>query len=222
MSEIVIAAKCLPGERLFKDIAASGLQAVELYLREDILEDSASVISLCKKFPFRYALHAPNKGYQPRELAALASGIDAEVIVFHNNYWEDEWAGVFEAFKNLKTKVCVENIFCAHEPVKIMRRFHAFRCLDLEHLQLETNGVFEEIFLELMKEATHIHLTGYTAGSQMWHTPIHHSPEHNEYILNLIKKSGYKGLVVSEAKVSFQNPTEFKALNEFFQKWKNR
>lgn len=60
-----------------------------------------------------------------------------------------------------------------------------------------------------------------TYGINLWHTPIHYSPDHNNYLLNLIKKAGYSGLVVSEARVSYQSLSEFKKLNEFFQKWKD-
>jgi hypothetical protein len=86
---------------------------------------------------------------------------------------------------------------------------------------MECAGVFEEAFLPVIRQTAHIHLTGYNYGSRLWHTHIHHSPEHNVYLLNLLKKAGYSGLVVSEAKVSLQTLSEFKNLREFIRKWEN-
>jgi hypothetical protein len=91
----------------------------------------------------------------------------------------------------------------------------------MEHIQIECAGYFEEGFVPFIKKAKHIHLTGYTYGSQLWHTHIHQSPEHNIHTLNLLKKMGYSGFVISEAKTSLQTLSEFKNLNEFIQKWQN-
>ena len=83
-------------------------------------------------------------------------------------------------------------------------------------MQLECSGVFEEGFSQSFKQASHVHLTGYVYGSELWHTHIHHSPEHGLYMLNLLDEAGYKGFVVSEAKRSLQTYEEFKKLNDFF------
>src|SRR3972149_6536598 len=93
------------------------------------------------------------------------------------------------------------------------------RCLDLEHLILEVHGIFEEPFIDFLKDSYHIHMTGFTFGTKLWHTPIHYSPEQSIYLLNLIKKAGYSGLVVSEAKESYQTKSEFIKLYDFFKKW---
>ena len=96
------------------------------------------------------------------------------------------------------------------------------RCLDMEHLQIECAGVYEEEFIPVIKQASHIHLTGYASGTGLWHTHIHHSPEHGLYMLNLLKKTGYSGFVVSEAKKSLQTYAEFEKLNDFYRKWRNK
>ena len=70
-----------------------------------------------------------------------------------------------------------------------------------------------------MKSASHIHMTGYIFGSELWHTHIHHSPKHSLYLLELLRKSGYSGFVVSEARTSFQTYQEFRELNKFYQDW---
>src|SRR3989338_7047846 len=94
-------------------------------------------------------------------------------------------------------------------------------CLDLEHFQMQTSGLFEDVLPQIISPAKHIHLTGYFHGSKCWHTHLHHSPEHVKNILNLISLSGYQGYVVSEGKTSLQTLSEFRKLNKFFIDWKS-
>ncbi len=219
---ITIAAKCVPEEEILSNIKRAGLEAVELYLSDDILRNLNKIIQLCKQFPLRYAVHAPNDGCNSYRLAELVKKIGAEVVVFHNIYWEAEWEDIIKFFKNIDTKLCIENTYSVHEPLKFMRRYDLGRCLDLEHLQMECAGIYEEEFSRVIKQAFHIHLTGYVYGSQLWHTHIHHSPEHSLYLLGLLKKAGYFGFVVSEAKESLQTYAEFRKLSEFCRKWRSR
>jgi len=218
---IVLAAKCAPRENILSDIQKAGLEAVEIYLSDEILNDIDSIIRLYAAYPFRYAIHAPIFGFNPSKIVELAKAINAGIVVFHNTYWEDEWKEIYSVFKGISTKPCIENTFSVHEPVKFIRRYGFGRCLDLEHLQIECAGVFEEEFIRVIKQASHIHLTGYTYGSQLWHTHIHHSPEHNLYMLNLLRKAGYSGFVVSEAKTSLQTYEEFRKLREFYDRWQS-
>jgi len=222
-SHIILSAKCAPQKHILSDIHKAGIKAVELYLNKEMLEkDLQDIVHTCKNFPLRYSVHAPNNGYNPTKLAKLVKEIFAEVVVFHNVYWEDEWENIIRIFKKIKTKLCVENVYSVHEPLKFIRRYNIGSCLDMEHMQMECAGVYEEVFVPIIKQASHIHLTGYTFGSDLWHTHIHHSPKHNLYILNLIKKSGYSGFIVSEAKTSLQTYEEFKKLNDFWKKWQSK
>lgn len=218
---MILATKCAPQESLLTKVQRAGIEAVELYLSDGHLRDVQTMIRLCKNFPLRYAVHAPNEGFAMEKLAEFSQGINAQVIVFHNVYWEDEWAQIIKQFKRISAPLCVENTYSIHEPVKFMRRYGIGRCLDLEHLQMEACGVYEETFISVIKEASHIHLSGYYYGSPLWHTHIHHSPEHSLYMLNLVGKAGYKGFIVSEAKVALQTYEEFKKLNDFFRSWKS-
>lgn len=218
--DIIITAKCAPQEEILSDIKKAGLEAVELYLSEQFLRDTKKAISLCEDFSFKYAVHASNDGCNLPDLAELVEAIGAEIVVFHDIYWDDEWEDIIKSFKNIKTKLCIENTHSVHEPLKFIRRYGLGRCLDIEHLLMQCAGVYEEEFIRVIKQASHIHLTGYIYGSQLWHTHIHHSPEHSLYLLNLLKKSGYSGFVVSEAKLSLQTYEEFKKLNSFYKMWK--
>jgi hypothetical protein len=219
---LIIAAKCAPQRDILCDIERAGLEAVELYLSESIMGDLKAVINLCQDFPFVYAVHAPSDSYNPLKLAELVKVINARVVVFHNIFWDAEWEEVIRVFKNIRTKLCVENVSSIHEPLRFMRRYGIGRCLDLEHLQIECAGVYEEEFVRVMKEAAHIHLTGYTFGSDLWHTHLHHSEQHCIYMLNLLEKSGYRGFVVSEARPSLQTYEEFVKLRYFYQAWESK
>lgn len=221
-TDIILAAKCSPCARTFEYIQKAGIGALELYLSKEVMSEPKKIVRLCKDFPFRYCLHAPDDHYGIKELAYLTESLKAEVVVFHDIYWEDEWSRILALFKGAAVKLCMENTSCVNESLKFMRRFSLHRCLDLEHLQQECAGVYKEAFLRQMGQSSHIHLTGYSYGSCLWHSHIHHSPKHNLYLLNMLKDSGYRGFVVSEAKKELQTPAEFKKLNKFFKNWQER
>jgi len=216
---MIIAAKCAPCEDKLSWVKNAGLEAVELYLSKDYLKSIPGLIERCKKFALRYAVHAPTDGSGLKELRDLIRGIGAEVVIFHNIYWEDEWGDIVKYFQENPVRLCVENTYSSNEAVKFMRRYGIGRCLDLEHAQLECAGVYEDEFINIMQGVFHVHITGYTYGSKLWHTHIHYSPEHNRYLLSLLKKTGYSGFVVSEARPSLQSYAEFKRLREFYEDW---
>lgn len=221
-SDLFLAVKSSPEEKIFLDIQKAGLQAVEVYLSCNMLTEISRIVHLCKRFPFQYAVHAPNDACAPERISELIEAIGARVLVFHNIYWDDEWEHISKVFKNTKTRLCIENISTVQEHWKVIRRYDFGRCIDLEHLQLECAGIYEEEFIPYLRSASHIHLTGYSFGSKLWHTHIHHSPGHGVYMLNLLKKADYKGFVVSEAKTSLQTYKQFKKLNDFFMRWVSR
>lgn len=216
---MILAVKCAPQAEIFSDICKAKISAVELYLTGALLNKVSDIIKLCKNFPLKYALHASNDGGGIEELAELSKKLSAEVVVFHDNYWEDEWDEIIRQFKGSKARLCIENIADVHSPMKFIRRYGMGRCLDIEHLQMQGAGIFEEEYIKLIRDAAHIHLTGYRFGSTLWHTHIHHSPEHGFYLLDLLKKAGYSGFVVSEARISLQSYSEFRKLYDFYQKW---
>ncbi len=216
---MILAVKSAPQRDIFSHIRAADIEAVELYLSREIMRDLDGIITLCREFPFRYAVHAPNDCYVPDELLTLCGAIGAQVAVFHDIFWQDEWEAIARFFKGSRTRVCVENIGSIHEPLKFMRRFSFGRCLDIEHLQMQCGGVYEREFLPLMRGTAHVHITGYTPGSKLWHTHIHVSARHNRHILDLLRESGYTGFVVSEAAASLQTLDEFKRLKKFYETW---
>ena len=214
---MTLAVKCAPDRAILQAIHKAGIGAVELYLSGEIMAQEKRIYELCAEFPFRYVLHAPPLGCALEKLIELAKVIRPEIAVFHNIYWDDEWQSIAKAFKETTAKVCIENTYSAHEPVKFERRYGFGRCVDLEHLQMECCGVYEEEFIKVLRQASHIHLTGYKFGGDKWHTHIHHSLKHGRYLLSLLVKAGYSGIVVSEAKVSLQTYKEFSGLKRFWE-----
>ena len=219
-AEFIIAAKCAPDERILSNIHKAKLKAVELYLNEEWLKQKSLIIRNCRKFPLRYALHAPTDILCPDELVQLAGELGADIVVFHDIFWEDEWAKIAEVFQNTQIKICVENIATNVDTIKIIRRFGINLCLDLEHLQMECGGFYEEASIPIIRRAKHIHMTGYFYSSELWHTHLHYTPKHSYYLLDLIRSTGYQGMIVSEAKPSLQTFEEFQKLYHFFNKWK--
>ncbi len=222
MNNITPAVKCAPDELLLEKIAETGFPAVELYLDNARLRKVDQIVRLCQKYPFRYAVHAPVEGYEPDLIKILAEQLKPEVIVFHDIYWENEWSYLVEILKPVGCKLCLENMVSAVDTFKYLRRFGLGLCLDFEHLILEVNGIFEEAFSNTIKLAKHTHMSGYAWGSGLWHTHIHHSPEQGIFLLNLLRKANYSGMVVSEARVSFQTPEEIKLLYKFFRDWEKK
>jgi hypothetical protein len=214
-----VAVKCAPVRGLLAAAQRAGFEAAELYLDATMLDNVSALVRTCRAFKLRYALHAPNDAYRPHELRVLAQALAARVVVFHSMYWDDQWAEIAALFKESGCTPCVENIGSVHEPARFMLRWGWGRCLDLEHLQIECAGFYEEEFLRVIKGSSHIHLTGYRFGSERWHTHIHHDPSHARYVLGVIKRSGFKGMVVSEARASMQTYAEFKALRAFVDSW---
>jgi sugar phosphate isomerase/epimerase len=216
---ITIAAKCAPDGTILSAIQSAGLSAVELFLNSHWLTRLPEIIPLCRDFQFRYAVHAPTDTFQPDALAEFSAAIGAEIVVFHDIFWDEEWDITLHSFAGSQAKLCMENVASIHGPIKFMRRYNMGCCLDLEHLQLEIGGVFDEEFLRVMKTASHVHMSGYSFGSGMWHTHIHHSPEHCTHLLNLLEDAGYTGMIVSEARVRYQTREEFAGLSSFVSKW---
>jgi sugar phosphate isomerase/epimerase len=211
MPGITLAIKCAPREDVLALAKKAGIEAVELFLSGKILRDLPGVITICKSYPLRYSIHAPNDVHSPEKLVELSSAIEAEVAVFHNIYFDDEWKGIAELFKDTGTKVCIENVSTVLEPLRFMRRHGLGMCLDMEHIQIECAGVFAEGFDYFIRHASHVHMSGYVHGTETWHTHLHRSPEHCVRLLNMLRETGYSGWVVSEE--------EFRGLKEFFGEW---
>jgi hypothetical protein len=61
-------------------------------------------------------------------------------------------------------------------------------------------------------------MPGYTPGTPD-HQPMYTSPEFVTSSLTLLRNAGYRGLVVSETDVPFQNLADLKKDRELFEQW---
>lgn len=217
-----IAAKCAPDEKILSDVQKAGLGAVELYLSRDMLRAPDAVLRAARKFDLTYAVHAPTDDVEPEALKYLVQELHSRIVVFHDILWEDEWPALVETFKGVDTRLCVENITGVHEATKFIRRYGFGRCLDLEHVQFQIIGLFSDEVAGIISTAAHIHVSGYTVGSDRWHTHVHHAPEHGVRLFDLIAGAGYTGMVVSEARVAYQRLEEFVKLKEFYDAWRQK
>jgi sugar phosphate isomerase/epimerase len=215
-----LAAKCAPEPALLSAIAKAGITAVEIYTDGRILAKPSAAIRACRAFDLRYAVHAPVFAHDLPGLINVCKALDAEVCVLHTIYFEDEWKAIARAFSKLKTRPCVENSATVLEPSRYMRRYGFGLCLDLEHLELEIHGVFEEEWLRAVALASHVHATAYAPHSTRWHSHLHHDPRHSRRLLDLLFKAGYRGMVVSEARIQQQTFGEFRRLKTFVDRWR--
>ena len=213
--------KCAPDKKLLSLVADAGFAGVELYTNRHIIAAGDRVIKLCRNFKLRYAVHGPNDDCRVEDLVNFIRKFRPEVLILHNLYWDDEWEYLYKKTKGLPTKVCLENTFSITEPVRFMRRYGFRMCTDLEHLQVEAAGLFGEVFLDILKQAGHVHITGYRYGKTEWHTPAYFNPGHTLKLFRLIKNSGYSGLLVSEAGVKYQTKEGFEQLKRFSEKINN-
>jgi hypothetical protein len=213
---LILAAKSAPDREILSAIKESGIEAVEIFLSKSILDRLDENIILCNEFSFKYAIHAPNDCFMPYELLCFAESVGAEIVVHHDILWDDEWIELINLFRHKNIKLCVENIKTTFDWTKFKRRYDLGVCLDLEHLIFEVGGIFKEEFERIIQFADHIHMTGYIAGSDKWHSHIHHSKDQSRMFLDMVKQTGFSGLIVSEARVSYQTIEEFKSLRYFF------
>lgn len=217
-----IAAKCAPDEKILSDVQKAGLEAVELYLSSDMLRAPDVVVRVARQFDLAYAVHAPTDDIDAAALSHVVRELKSRIVVFHDILWEDEWQGLVEKFKGINTRLCVENISGVHETTKFIRRYGFGRCLDLEHVQFQIIGLFSEEVAGIIMSAAHIHASGYTVGSDLWHTHVHHSPEQGTRLFDLIDGAGYTGMVVSEARVAYQRLEDFVQLKKFYDAWREK
>src|SRR3989338_2891275 len=122
---IALAIKCAPVPDILANVVNAGITGVELYTNLKWLENIQGTIKTCQDFPLRYMVNSPPNDYSPC-IVELAQAINAELVVFHDVFWEDEWSGIKKDFNGTNIQVCVENVSSSIEVVKIMRRRDIF------------------------------------------------------------------------------------------------
>lgn len=215
-----LALKCAAEERFLDLAAEAGAEAVELYTDARLAGKLDATVALCRRYPFAWAVHAPVDGSAVEAAVSLADALSASAVVLHCVYWEDEWPVIARLFRGRERMVCVENLGPSVLQYPVLRRYGFRRCLDLEHLILEVDGIPEDFLHTLLPQVGHVHMTGYTPGGEAWHTPVHHAPEQGRRLLDILLRGGYRGLVVSEAAVRHQTAAEFRATVAFFDGWR--
>ncbi|MBU4501968.1 MAG: sugar phosphate isomerase/epimerase [Nanoarchaeota archaeon] len=216
-----LAVKCLPSYETFRIIEDVDINAVEIYMDSAHLEKQ-EIVTICRDFNFEYAIHAPNDVFAIEETFKFARSINAKLVVTHDLFWEDEWLGIVKISKDSGIPLAIENVDGMLLFQKVIRRYRVKRCIDFEHLILQTNGLSPAIFTLLkgpLSDTIHVHLTGYERGSRKHHTHFYDAPEQTKTILSFLVDSDYNGMVVSEAMVEYQTKEHFKKLKDFYDKF---
>lgn len=208
----------MPSNKIFSIIEEVGISAVEVYSNKNSLQ-SLEIIDVCKQFDFEYVLHAPNDIFAISDTFNLAKSIDANLIVAHDLFWEDEWKKIMQISKDFGIPLAIENtdgfLFCE----KVIRRYNAKRCIDFEHLTLQTNTLTPTVLnlvKPTIKDTIHVHMTGYKTGNGMHHSHFYKSPIQSERILKFLLDNKYNEMAVSEAAVEYQTKEHFQKLKVFY------
>ena len=65
---ITLAVKCAIDEKILINIEKASISALETYTNSKYLSNKKEIKKYCKKFLFRYEVHAPPNGYEPEKL----------------------------------------------------------------------------------------------------------------------------------------------------------
>ena len=218
-SSLQLAAKCLPDPKILERIESAKINAVELYTDAECMK-KVDIVSICDDFPFSYVVHAPNDIVAPKETFELAQAIEANVVVTHDIYWEDEWPEVVKVALDTGISLAIENIDGLFSFEKVLLRYGVKRCLDFEHAVFLMRGFYPDGLKKVIPKTIHVHLSGYEYGNQKYHTHFYESPEHAFKVLGFLESNGYNGMVVSEASIEYQQAEHFKKLKDFFDECK--
>jgi sugar phosphate isomerase/epimerase len=229
MRMLSLATKFLPERLAFETAVEAGFRAAEFWLDANLLAKGEEIAAVASRFPFRYALHFPNRG--PVDNDALKSCVTlyrqlkCTAIVIHQPMFDRHGAALLEQDPDLD--LAIEN------HVLDLPKFDGWAdrspglTLDVEHLwkftlhdaPLTTLLEHVERFLNRhAKKLQHVHLPGYVPGGEE-HCPIHHSPEMAAEVLTRLTAHGFSKLVVSEADAPFQTAEFLVKDVEWFENW---
>jgi sugar phosphate isomerase/epimerase len=224
-----LATKFAPERLAFETAAAAGFRAAEFWLDANLLAKGDEIAAVAARFPFRYALHFPNKGPISTEAlnacVALYRQLKCTAIVIHQPMFDRYGAALRELDGELD--LAIENHILDQTNFDRWADRSPGLTLDVEHLWKFTlhdaplAKLLEQVDRFLDRHAGklhHVHLPGYVPGGEE-HCPIHFSKDMASEVLTRLTNHGFKKLVVSEADSPFQT-TEFLEQDvQWFEDW---
>lgn len=224
-----LATKFAPIRDAFETALKSGFQAVEFWLDEKLLLDSDAIAKLSLEYPFRYALHFPNRGPISddalRGLASLYHQLNCTAIIIHQPMFDRYAKAIGQIDAGLD--LAIENHVLDESQFDHWAEISPGLTLDVEHLWKYTlhdapiEKLLEWVDRLLSRHAHklhHVHMPGYRPGIEE-HQPIYFSPVMATETLTRLADVGFGKLVVSESDIEYQTEEFLRNDVEFFQKW---
>ena len=227
-----LATKFRPHHQAFETAREAGFRGVEFWLDQTVLEDWQRIAALAQQYPFRYALHFPNRTDLPRhslrQVIHLYRELDCTALVIHqptfNKYGQD--------LMRLEpgVELAVENHNLNWPSLIRWVEESPGLTLDVEHLWKFTlrDGSFDQLVDTLdgilsrhVEKLRHVHLPGYWAGG-VEHLPMHHEPQMAIPVLSLLADYGFGQLIVSEANEVYQTLDELRGDVKLYRSWSSQ
>ncbi|HEY5311335.1 MAG TPA: hypothetical protein VIK18_02405 [Pirellulales bacterium] len=209
----------------------AGYRHAEIWTDAAVLADWRAVAERCARYPFRYALHFPNR--EPRDDQTLAAAVslyralDCPAMVIHQPLYDRLAGRLLELDGGLR--LAVENHELSPAEFEAWAHGNPGLTLDVEHLWhfTLTDAPLEQLLdavrsflLRYGHKLWHVHMPGYQPG-QAEHRPMHASPAMVSAVLTLLAEHGYQGLVVSEIAGTYQTADMLAADMVFFRQWES-
>ena len=225
-----LATKFAPDPCSFEMAHSAGFRHAELFLSGPILVDWQTICRHARKYPNSYALHFPNQLDLPPEaldaIVALYRNLGCGSLIVHQPML-DKYR---EALLRLEPELqfAVENHRLTKDGFSRWAEENPGLALDVEHLWKFTcaDGPLEDLLEQLASflnrfghKLRHVHMPGYWPGFKE-HRPMYCARDLVFPVLSLLAESEFKGLVVSEVDMQFQNPMELQMDVLLFKAWR--
>lgn len=224
-----LATKFRPQADAFETAQRAGIRCVEFWLDANVLRQWQAVAALARRYPFRYALHFPNRSdLQPsslRHAVNLYRELDCSAMVIHQPMFDSYGSQLKRLEPSIR--LAVENHRLDDTNLHRWARQSPGLTLDVEHLWKFTlrdsplDHLVDQLDLLLsryVEKIYHVHLPGYLAGGDE-HRPMHHGRQMALAALSLLADHGYRRLIVSEANEAYQNLNELAGDVRLYQSW---
>jgi sugar phosphate isomerase/epimerase len=224
-----LATKFRPHSTAFETARRAGFRCVEFWLDPHVLEQWPRVSALAQQYPFRYALHFPNRtdlsSASLRQTVQLYRELDCTALVIHQPMYEKYAEFLLRLEPALE--LAVENHRLDESSLLRWAQESPGLTLDVEHLwkfTLEDCSLddlvdaVDRLLVRHVEKLQHVHLPGYWAGSDE-HRPMHHAQPMVVPVLSLLADYGFSKLIVSEANEAYQNLDDLSRDVQLYESW---
>ncbi|MCR9200315.1 MAG: hypothetical protein NXI04_16900 [Planctomycetaceae bacterium] len=224
-----LATKFRPEPVAFQRAFESGFRCAEFFLNREVLENVTQVACWAEAFDMRYALHFPNKpdldDHHLENCVQLYHSLQASAMVMH--------PPMIRRFKERLHDIdptlvlAIETMRVPPDEIVDWVGQQRHVTLDMEHIWCFTlPGKPLDAFFHLLDRiftahgncVKHVHMPGFLPG-QGEHRPMYTSREFCLGVFDVLADHQYRGLVVSEVDMAFQNPFDLQMDVLLYQGW---